>query len=581
MSPPLSRVVIGVSALLALWLAGRAVGETASGAAARARDGLRAELAAEVEAAALRTELALTRVFADLERGTGAFLLTVEGLREPARPRSLQPLGERVAGDDQGTFYLLEGSQAEREGESMVAAGFYRSASAPERSRSVRARAELRLGALHDRSDAPERALLHRRRALSLLDAEELRSSEALLLRWKLGPVDEGLMEDTLALVGGPDELLAIDLLNRESPEAADRASRRRANLAIADRVLKTIDVSSPRGVRSLDDDLLAWTTTAAGVRAERVGWPELGASIRVHPPLEGDSVWLTSSRPLDGDARPLMLHAVREREAVDAMARRAGLRAGAGLAALLSGLALAIGFTARSAHQARVRARENASLLAHLGHELRTPVASIRMFGETLAGGRADGDDAREFAQTIADESSRLSLLLDKALDLGASRASNEPRQEVDMASIAREALGAARPLLDAEGMTVCAKLDEPLPVHGAPVQLRGAVMVVIENAIQHAAEGGVLRVRGSVAAGSAQLSFEDAGPGMPVELGERVFERFVRGPGARGRGVGLGLALARDTMRRHGGDLQASSASPRGTIFDLQLPLREEARA
>jgi signal transduction histidine kinase len=223
---------------------------------------------------------------------------------------------------------------------------------------------------------------------------------------------------------------------------------------------------------------------------------------------------------------------------------------------------ALASSFN-RSAERIEQLVGAHKSLLANASHELRSPLARIRMAVEMLKA------DARpELRAELERDIGELDALVDEILlasrlDAGPEL---EAREDVDLLALAAE-----------ECVRVDAALDgEPVTVRGEPRLLRRMIRNLLENARRYGA-GSPIEVRVSRAAGSgAELSVCDRGPGVPEAERERIFEPFYRPAGARERegGVGLGLALVRQIARRHGGDARCRAREGGGSCFAVLLP-------
>lgn len=213
--------------------------------------------------------------------------------------------------------------------------------------------------------------------------------------------------------------------------------------------------------------------------------------------------------------------------------------------------------------------------LLASASHELRSPLARLRMAVELL--GSEPGSDVETGRRRIRREIRVLDDLIDELLL--ASRlqtvAELDVREPVDLLALAAEV--AADFGLEVEG--ACAEVE------GDPRLLRRLVRNLLENARRHADEADVrveVRPRGEAgfdgAGGGARLLVEDTGPGVPEHEREAVFEPFHRLSGrseAEG-GVGLGLALVRRIARHHGGDVRCGEGAEGGARFEVELPAR-----
>ena len=210
-------------------------------------------------------------------------------------------------------------------------------------------------------------------------------------------------------------------------------------------------------------------------------------------------------------------------------------------------------------------------SLLANASHELRSPLARIRMAVELAGTGGSPA--AREEIQRNIGE---LDLLVDEILlasRLDAREADLGTVEQVDLIGLVAEEsarVGAGFEL--AEGA-------DAVLVPGVVKLLRRAVRNLLENAVRHGqrtGRGGEVTAALSLQGGQAVLHVDDRGPGVPPDQRERIFEPFYRMPGASERdgGVGLGLALVRSIAERHGGRVDCDNRAGGGARFTLRLP-------
>ncbi|MHC4899680.1 MAG: sensor histidine kinase, partial [Planctomycetota bacterium] len=248
-------------------------------------------------------------------------------------------------------------------------------------------------------------------------------------------------------------------------------------------------------------------------------------------------------------------------------------------------GLGLFLSFRAMLRESAAMKAR--ADFLTSVTHELKTPLASIRLLAEMLDEGRVKGTEKQqEYYRLLAGESARLTVLIENVLDLGrmerGERAYDLRRSHID--GVVKEAIGVFDPLARRDQMQLEVTLgadDTEVKVDcGAFVQ---ALLNVMENARKYARSGKRLQVQSSAEDGQYQLIVRDFGPGIPDTEREMIFQRFQRGQAQIGgniAGVGLGLYLARAILRAHGGDLSCEAADGGGTRFRFTLPIAEARR-
>jgi signal transduction histidine kinase len=230
------------------------------------------------------------------------------------------------------------------------------------------------------------------------------------------------------------------------------------------------------------------------------------------------------------------------------------------------------------SAAQTESALRASRRFTADAGHELRTPLTSLSANLDTLARNPAlpAAERARVLAEMAADER-RLTALLDNLQALARGDAGVGDRTElVDLADVADAALADARRRHPATGFALAA--PEAAPVQGAQDGLRMIVDNLLENAARHG--GGHVEVGVAASNGSATLTVDDDGPGIPAKERERVLARFARGTSARGPGSGLGLAIVAQQTALHGGRVAIEEAPLGGARVRVELPTRGAER-
>jgi signal transduction histidine kinase len=203
-------------------------------------------------------------------------------------------------------------------------------------------------------------------------------------------------------------------------------------------------------------------------------------------------------------------------------------------------------------------RARESEQrFVGDASHELRTPLTALRGNAAYVA---RHGPDPEALADIEAD-AARLSALLDDLLALAREDAAAPARGEpVDLAALAAEA-AAADPRATSAGERAIVLAERPA--------LERAVGNLVRNARKHGPADGLITVTTELAGDRARITVADEGPGLPAAQAADAFERFWRGPGARGEGSGLGLAIVRAIAERHGGSVRVD-----GPRFTIEVP-------
>jgi two-component system, OmpR family, phosphate regulon sensor histidine kinase PhoR len=224
---------------------------------------------------------------------------------------------------------------------------------------------------------------------------------------------------------------------------------------------------------------------------------------------------------------------------------------------------------------------------VANVSHELKTPLALVRMFGEMLQSGRVANDAKRqEYLDIIVRESERLSNLIENVLDFAKvdrGRGAYELR-EGDVGAVVGRAAAVYRYRAEREGVELAVEVESDLPkarIDERAIQL--AVINLVDNALKYAPKTRVVTIRTQREGDAIAIRVIDEGPGVPSDERERIFERFVRGASASQReggsmppvrGSGIGLALVKHIAESHGGRAWVESPNGHGSTFVVTIP-------
>lgn len=219
----------------------------------------------------------------------------------------------------------------------------------------------------------------------------------------------------------------------------------------------------------------------------------------------------------------------------------------------------------------------------ADAAHELRTPLTALRSVGEVaLREPQTDGA-YQEVLGSMLEEVDRLASLVDTLLTLSRADGGRAEiqAQRLDLRQFAQEMADYLDVLAEEKGQRIVVEGEGEAYTFADPLVLRQAVLNLLDNAIQHSAEGTRIRVVVQRSFDEAVLEVIDQGPGIEPEHWERIFERFYRIDRARSReagGAGLGLSIAQWAVRAHGGSIEVESRPGEGSCFHIRLPVAHQ---
>ncbi|HVO10433.1 MAG TPA: HAMP domain-containing sensor histidine kinase [Vicinamibacteria bacterium] len=244
----------------------------------------------------------------------------------------------------------------------------------------------------------------------------------------------------------------------------------------------------------------------------------------------------------------------------------------------LLAGLGLVFANVRRELRLSRLKS----DFVANVSHELKTPLALIRLFAETLELGRVPNTDkARQYHGIINKESRRLTQLINNILDFSRIEAGRKEYRlsPGDVGAVVREVVEAYRFQIEQQGFTLELEIADDLPELEIDAEaLSQAVLNLINNAIKYSPEERRIRVSACRKGASLRVSVSDRGIGIPKSEQKKIFEKFYRAESSlvhTTKGSGLGLALVRHIMEAHGGGIEVESTPGEGSTFTLVLPV------
>ena len=246
-------------------------------------------------------------------------------------------------------------------------------------------------------------------------------------------------------------------------------------------------------------------------------------------------------------------------------------------LARTMDGMLQALDEAHSEREQSLERQRE---FVADASHELRTPLTSIHANLELLQAAAVGSEDDKHAVDSALSSTKRMSGLVSDLLLLARADAGRRAAtKDLDLASIAAGALEEVQPI--AGERRIESHLDGPLPLEGNPDELHRLIRNLLENAVRHTPDQTTVELTARCDGDEALLEVLDDGPGIPADMEDQVFDRFVRGEGpsdtAGGGGSGLGLAIVRAVAESHGGSVSASRSTYGGARFSVRLPLEQ----
>jgi two-component system sensor histidine kinase ResE len=237
-----------------------------------------------------------------------------------------------------------------------------------------------------------------------------------------------------------------------------------------------------------------------------------------------------------------------------------------------------------RTVSRERELAERKGNLVAAVSHEMRTPVASIRLLAENLSTGAADTKERRtNHLEQLLEQSERLSTLVENVLSYSKRGAGHAKwkMEPLNLTELLNHSATQFQALADSNGVTLKWEADTfATPPKGDSTALEQALVNLIDNALKHSPKGSELKITAQADSDRLTgwcLSVSDTGPGVSKGEREKVFEAFYRiGPELRRetKGTGLGLALVQQIAEAHSGEALCRESDSGGARFEVHLP-------
>ena len=247
-------------------------------------------------------------------------------------------------------------------------------------------------------------------------------------------------------------------------------------------------------------------------------------------------------------------------------------------LSTIISGVVLNTIFLVREIR----RNEQQDAFINAVTHELKTPVASIRLYLETLQARTVEEVKRKEFYHIMLHESDRLLATIEQILRTGRIGATGHKLNvaPIDLGGMLEECLSRARTLYHIPPESLEYHPGPPVKIMGDVDEVQAALSNLIDNAVKYSGSDVRVSVETAKVDGKyVSVRVRDQGLGIPKTELKQIFKRFYRVPGApatRVKGIGLGLYIVRSVAKRHGGRAWAESEGPgRGSTFVLQLPI------
>lgn len=212
--------------------------------------------------------------------------------------------------------------------------------------------------------------------------------------------------------------------------------------------------------------------------------------------------------------------------------------------------------------------------------HELKTPLASIKLLSDSIMQNEMDADTMREFVSDIGNEADRLTRLAQKLLAISKAEVVKQEHEVVDLSQTIGKVFKMLVSLADQREIRLTSSMQKDCTVMTVEDDMYQIIFNLVENAIKYNRDGGLVHVRLFRQEDDVVICVEDTGIGIPEDAMSHLFERFYRVDKARSRqagGSGLGLSIVRELVQRNYGEISTAQRPEGGSSFTVRFPYFE----
>ncbi|MBN1849687.1 MAG: HAMP domain-containing histidine kinase [Deltaproteobacteria bacterium] len=214
---------------------------------------------------------------------------------------------------------------------------------------------------------------------------------------------------------------------------------------------------------------------------------------------------------------------------------------------------------------------------LDHVAHDLRTPMARMRIGAELALQPTKKAEDVKEALSDCMEESDRILTMLNTLMDISEAEtgAMTLDLRDIDIAEMIMNVVDLYQYVTEDKGIQVEITLPRGLQAHADPVRMRQVLGNLLDNAIKYTPKGGMVQIEAGQVQEGVVITVRDTGVGIPGEDIPRIWDRLYRGDRSRSqRGLGLGLSLVKAIVNAHKGRIEVESELDKGSAFRIVLP-------